>query len=88
VVANDGTKLSFVTAVSEDLITKGLKAGDWVKEAAKLAGGGGGGSAQMGQAGGKDPAKLADALAAGRQFALKVLQFVPPPGTAGQGEGG
>jgi len=88
VVANDGTKLSFVTAVSEDLIAKGLKAGDWVKEAAKLAGGGGGGSAQMGQAGGKDPAKLADALAAGRQFALKVLQFVPPPGTAGQGEGG
>jgi alanyl-tRNA synthetase len=74
VVACDASKLSFVTAVSEDLIARGLKAGDWVKEAAKITGGGGGGSPQMGQAGGKDPAKLADALAAGKQVALAAIR--------------
>jgi alanyl-tRNA synthetase len=70
--ANDG-KVSFVAAVSDDLIARGLKAGDWVREAAKVTGGGGGGSPKMAQAGGKDPAKLPDALAAGRAMATKVL---------------
>ena len=36
-------KVSFVSAVSDDLIAKGLKAGDWIRETAKIAGGGGGG---------------------------------------------
>ena len=67
--ATDGQKVSFVAAVSDDLIAKGLKAGDWVREAAKVAGGGGGGRPQMAQAGGKDPAKLAEALDAARRFA-------------------
>jgi alanyl-tRNA synthetase len=66
-------KVAFVAAVSDDLIAKGLKAGDWVRETAKIAGGGGGGSPKMAQAGGKDPAKLADALAAAKAFALKSL---------------
>jgi len=74
VAASDGAKLSFVTAVTDELIARGLRAGDWVKEAAKVAGGGGGGSPQMGQAGGKDPSRLADALAAGRQYAVTLLQ--------------
>jgi alanyl-tRNA synthetase len=71
--ANDG-KVSFVAAVSDDLIAKGLKAGDWVREAAKVAGGGGGGRPQMAQAGGKDPAKLPDALARAKEFASGVLK--------------
>ena len=66
--ASDG-KVSFVAAVSDDLIAKGLKAGDWVREAAKVAGGGGGGRPQMAQAGGKDPAKLPAALEVARAFA-------------------
>jgi alanyl-tRNA synthetase len=70
--ATDGQKVSFVAAVSDDLIAKGLKAGDWVREAAKVAGGGGGGRPQMAQAGGKDPTKLAEALQAARQFAAKL----------------
>jgi alanyl-tRNA synthetase len=69
-----GEKVAFVAAVSDDLIAKGLKAGDWVREAAKTAGGGGGGSPKMAQAGGKDPSKLADALAAGKVFAMKSLK--------------
>ena len=60
--AGDG-KVNFVAAVSDDLIAKGLKAGDWIRETAKVAGGGGGGRPQMAQAGGKDPSKLPDALA-------------------------
>jgi alanyl-tRNA synthetase len=67
-------KVSFVAAVSDDLIAKGLKAGDWVREAAKAAGGGGGGRPQMAQAGGKDPFKLPQALQVAREFAnAKVL---------------
>jgi alanyl-tRNA synthetase len=62
-------KVAFVAAVPPALIQKGLKAGDWVREVAKVAGGGGGGRPDMAQAGGKDPAKLAQALDAGRKFA-------------------
>jgi alanyl-tRNA synthetase len=69
--AADG-KVSFVAAVSDDLIAKGLKAGDWIREAAKATGGGGGGRPQMAQAGGKDPAKLPDALKVAREYAARV----------------
>ncbi|MDB5321218.1 MAG: alanine--tRNA ligase, partial [Phycisphaerales bacterium] len=44
--AADG-KVSLIAAVSDELIAKGLKAGDWIREAAKVAGGGGGGRPQM-----------------------------------------
>ena len=62
-------KVSFVAAVSDDLIKLGLKAGDWVREAAKVAGGGGGGRPEMAQAGGKNPAKLGEALEVAKTFA-------------------
>ncbi|HYO10507.1 MAG TPA: alanine--tRNA ligase [Tepidisphaeraceae bacterium] len=71
--ATDG-KVNFVAAVSDDLIAKGLKAGDWIRETAKVAGGGGGGRPQMAQAGGKDPSKLPDALARAREFARGALK--------------
>jgi alanyl-tRNA synthetase len=66
-------KVTFIAAVSDDLIAKGLKAGDWVKETAKVAGGGGGGRPNMAQAGGKDPAKIGDALAVAKAYAAKVI---------------
>src|SRR5439155_19706622 len=70
----DEQKVNFVAAVSDDLIAKGLKAGDWIRETARAAGGGGGGRPQMAQAGGKDPSKLAVALETARRFARgKVL---------------
>jgi alanyl-tRNA synthetase len=62
-------KVSFVAAVSDDLIAKGIKAGDWIRETAKAAGGGGGGRPNMAQAGGKDPTKLVEALEVARKFA-------------------
>ncbi|MCE9589251.1 MAG: alanine--tRNA ligase [Planctomycetes bacterium] len=61
------TTVSFIASVPQELIKKGLKAGDWVKEAAKVTGGGG--RPDMAQAGGKDPAKLDEALEAARKFA-------------------
>src|SRR3954470_9738029 len=72
--AADEEKINFVAAVSDDLIAKGLKAGDWIRETAKAAGGGGGGRPQMAQAGGKDPTKLADALETARRFAREKVQ--------------
>ncbi|HSU69402.1 MAG TPA: alanine--tRNA ligase-related protein, partial [Tepidisphaeraceae bacterium] len=69
--ATDG-KVNFVAAVSDDLIAKGLKAGDWIREAAKATGGGGGGRPQLAQAGGKDPAKLPDALKVALEHAKRI----------------
>jgi alanyl-tRNA synthetase len=66
-------KVSIVAAVSEDLIKKGLKAGDWVRETAKIVGGGGGGRPQMAQAGGKDPSKIREALDRARSFATTTV---------------
>ena len=60
--------------LTDRLHAMGLKAGDWVREAAKATGGGGGGRPQMAQAGGKDPSKLPDALKVAREFAAKVTE--------------
>ncbi|HID50815.1 MAG TPA: alanine--tRNA ligase, partial [Anaerolineae bacterium] len=52
-----------ITAVTKDLVQRGVKAGDIVREVAKMVGGGGGGRPDMAQAGGKDAGKLPEALA-------------------------
>lgn len=54
-------KVNLVTVVSPTGL-KGLHAGKIIKEVAALTGGGGGGRPDMAQAGGKDPAKLGEAL--------------------------
>jgi alanyl-tRNA synthetase len=59
--ATDG-KVSLVAAVTKDL-TKRVQAGRLVQEVAQVVGGGGGGRPDLAQAGGKDPAKLDQALA-------------------------
>ena len=53
-----------VTMVTSDLVERGLNAGNIARDAAKLMGGGGGGRPEMAQAGGRQPEKLDDALAA------------------------
>ena len=65
----NGDKVGFLAAVPKEKISRGLKAGDWVREVAKVAGGGGGGRPDMAQAGGKDPSKIDEALKVGREFA-------------------
>jgi len=52
----------FLAAVTPDLIAKGYDAGKIVREVAKVTGGGGGGRPNLAQAGGKDKAKLDEAL--------------------------
>jgi len=71
--AATGDKCAFIASVPKQLIEKGLKAGDWVREVATAAGGGGGGRPDMAQAGGKDVTKLDDALEVGRQFAQEKI---------------
>jgi alanyl-tRNA synthetase len=59
-------KVSLIASVAPSLVERGVKAGELVKVAAKIVGGGGGGRDTMAQAGGRDPEKLDDALAAAR----------------------
>ena len=71
--AASSEKVAFVASVPKPIIDRGLKAGDWVKDAARAAGGSGGGRPDMAQAGAKDPSKLHDALEAARDYAKRVL---------------
>jgi len=59
-------RVHLVAAVTPALVERGVKAGAIVKAAAQVAGGGGGGRDTMAQAGGKDPGKLPEAIAAAR----------------------
>ena len=63
-VNEDKTKANLVAVCGKGAIAKGVKAGDLVREIAKLAGGGGGGRPDSAMAGAKDVSKLNDALAA------------------------
>lgn len=56
-------KVALIGGVTSDLVKRGLHASSLVKEAAKIIGGSGGGRPEMAQAGGKDLAKLPEALA-------------------------
>jgi len=65
-------KAVLLVAVTKDLTGK-LKAGDLVREAAKLVGGNGGGKPDMAQAGGPDAAGLPAALAKVEALAAAAL---------------
>ena len=66
-------KVALLAAVTKDVIPKGAKAGDCVRESAKIVGGGGGGRPDMAEAGGKNPDKIPDALVAGAEFYRNAL---------------
>ncbi len=51
-----------VAAVTQDLVERGLHAGELVKSVAEQVGGGGGGKPTMAEAGGKDASRLPEAL--------------------------
>lgn len=59
----NGEKASIVAVCGKEAVSMGVKAGDVVREVAKLAGGGGGGRPDSAMAGAKDLSKLDDALA-------------------------
>ncbi|MBA7626565.1 Alanine--tRNA ligase [subsurface metagenome] len=58
----DNGKVTLLAGMTNDLVKRGLKAGDVVKAIAPIVDGGGGGRPQMAQAGGKKPEKIDDAL--------------------------
>jgi len=66
-------RVHLVAAVAPGLVERGVKAGAVVKAAAQVAGGGGGGRDTMAQAGGRDPDKLPEALAAARAAIEEAL---------------
>jgi alanyl-tRNA synthetase len=53
-----------LTTVTDDLVERGVHAGNIVREVARMVGGSGGGRPNLAQAGGKDAGKLAEAMAA------------------------
>jgi alanyl-tRNA synthetase len=70
----NGDKLTFVAAVTDDLVAeKKLNASDLVKKVAQVAGGSGGGKPHLALAGGKDPAQLDAALDEARRLLREAL---------------
>src|SRR5581483_12364241 len=69
--ANDG-KVQIVVSVTPDLTAR-VKAGQIVKEIAPIVGGGGGGRPDFAEAGGKQPEKIDEMLAAAEAVLKKLL---------------
>ncbi len=67
-------KLTFLAAVTDDLVTeKKLRADELVRAVAKITGGSGGGKPHLALAGGKDLDKLGEALAEARRLLTRAL---------------
>ena len=64
---------TLLVAASRDLVGEGFDSASIVRGAAPLMGGGGGGRADLAQAGGKEPARLDDALREAGRLALESL---------------
>ncbi len=72
-LASSEGKAVIVATVPPALVQKGLKAGDWVREASAAVGGKGGGRPDSAQGGGPDPSKLPHAAQAARTFAARFV---------------
>jgi alanyl-tRNA synthetase len=70
---DDEGKVTLLAGLTDDLVKKGLKAGDIVREIAPIVDGGGGGRPQMAQAGGKKPEKIKDALDKAKELIKEKL---------------
>jgi alanyl-tRNA synthetase len=71
--AENDDKVTLLAAMTDDLVKKGLSAGEVIKTIAPVVDGGGGGRPQMAQAGGKNPAKLDQALAKATEIIKEKL---------------
>ena len=69
---NDG-KVSLMVTATDGAMKKGAHAGNLIKAIAQCVGGGGGGRPNMAQAGGKNPAGIADALAKAEEVLAEQL---------------
>ncbi len=66
-------KPQIIAAVTDDLVKRGVHAGELVKSVARVVGGGGGGRPSLAQAGGRDLSKLPEALAQAPELVAKAL---------------
>ena len=66
-------KVTIMAACGKAAVEKGIKAGELIREIAKLCGGSGGGKPDFAMGGGKDAGKLREALAAVDGFVLQRL---------------
>ena len=66
-------KVNLMASASDGAVKKGAHAGNLIKAAAKIVGGGGGGRPNMAQAGGRDVAKMDDALKEAMKLAKEQL---------------
>jgi alanyl-tRNA synthetase len=69
----EGGKVPLLAALTNDLVKKGIKAGDVVKQVAAVVGGSGGGKPDLAQAGGKDASKLPEAMKKAEEMGREVL---------------
>ncbi len=73
-VSNAGGKVSLVAMATDDAVARGAHAGNLIKEVAPILGGGGGGRPNMAQAGGKDAAKITEALAKAKEVMASQIK--------------
>jgi len=66
-------KPQIIAAVTDDLVKRGLHAGELVKNVARVVGGGGGGKPSLAQAGGRDLSRLPEALAQAPDLVAQAL---------------
>ncbi|MEM8930922.1 MAG: alanine--tRNA ligase [Acidobacteriota bacterium] len=66
--APSGPKVTMLAALTKDLVSGGLDAKSVLREAGKVVGGGGGGRPDLAQGGGKNPAKVPEAIDAVRSW--------------------
>ena len=69
----NGDKVTFLAVCGKDAVSKGIKAGDLVKLVCTACGGSGGGKPDSAMGGGKDPAKVDNALALVDDFVSSKL---------------
>ncbi len=65
--------VALIAGVPPELVKKGLRAGDWIRETAKTLGGKGGGRPDHAQGGGPEIDKVNEALKAARTFAMRAM---------------
>lgn len=70
----NGEKATIVAVCGKNAIAAGIKAGDVVREVAKLAGGGGGGRPDSAMAGAKDVSKLDEAIASTVEIVKTIVK--------------
>ncbi|MEQ9207010.1 MAG: alanine--tRNA ligase [Phycisphaerales bacterium] len=70
----DAGRVAVMATVSEPMIGRGLKAGDWIRETTAIMGGKGGGRPNSAQGSGTDVSKVKEAAEHARTWAFRQLQ--------------